>query len=80
MYFTYILKSQKTGKHYYGATSDLEKRLKYHNSGKVPSTKPGKQWSVHYFEEFETKRDALKRERFFKTIEGYRFLKNNRII
>jgi len=39
MFFTYVLKSLSTGRHYYGSTSDIEKRLKYHNSGKVRSTK-----------------------------------------
>ncbi len=79
MYITYILKSEKTGRYYYGATSNLENRLKAHNSGKVKSTKSGRPWNIHYFENFESKSEALQRERFFKSIEGYRFLKENNI-
>ncbi len=79
MYYVYILKSSKTGRYYYGFTKDLENRLKYHNSGKVKSTKSGKPWKLHYFEEYENKKDALIREKYFKSIEGYRFLKENKI-
>jgi putative endonuclease len=39
-----------------------------------------KPWKLHYYEEFETKGDAMKREKFFKTIEGYKFLKEKLII
>ncbi len=35
MYFTYILRSLKTGKHYYGSCEDLEKLLILHNAGKI---------------------------------------------
>ncbi|MEO5644116.1 MAG: GIY-YIG nuclease family protein [Bacteroidia bacterium] len=35
MYYTYILKSQKDARFYYGSTGSLEIRIKAHNSGKV---------------------------------------------
>ncbi|MBZ0180937.1 MAG: GIY-YIG nuclease family protein, partial [Melioribacteraceae bacterium] len=38
-YFVYILTSLKDSKRYIGMTSDLNRRLKEHNSGKVKSTK-----------------------------------------
>ena len=79
-YYTYILKSLSKGTYYYGSTSDLENRLKYHNAGKVKSTKGKRPWVVHYVEEFPDKGFALKREAFFKTIDGYRFLKEHNII
>ncbi len=34
----------------------------------------------HYYESFETKSEAAKREYFFKSIAGYNYLKSNRII
>jgi len=80
MYYAYILKSLKDGKYYYGSTSDLEKRLKYHNAGKVRSTKHRRTWVLHYFEEFPTKSEAIKREMFFKSKSGYFWLKNEGII
>jgi putative endonuclease len=35
MFYAYVLRSQKAGKHYYGSCEDLERRLKIHNAGKV---------------------------------------------
>jgi putative endonuclease len=80
MFYTYILKSLKDGRFYYGSTSDLEKRLKYHNSGQVKSTKGRRPLVLHYQETFETKQEAIRREMFFKTIDGYNFLKSEGVI
>ena len=78
-YSTYILKSEITGKHYYGHTADLAKRLKNHNAKKVRSTKAYVPWVVHYYETFNTKSEAYKRELFFKSIDGYKWLKSEGI-
>jgi len=80
MFYAYILKSLKDDKYYYGSTSDLDKRLKYHNSGKVRSTKNRQPLILIYSESFETKTLAIKREMFFKSKAGYAWLKNNGII
>lgn len=79
-YFVYILKSEVDQTHYYGHTKNLQVRLKDHNSGKVKYTKPRRPWQLHYFEEYETKSEAYKREMYFKSIDGYLFLKENNII
>ena len=80
MYITYILRSLKDGTFYKGVTADLPKRLSNHNSGKVRSTKSHRPWVIHYYEEFESKREAKKREKFFKSYEGYLWLKSEDII
>lgn len=80
MYTTYILKSLKFDKHYYGHTVNMTNRLKRHNQGKVKSTKAYLPWEVIYTEEFETKSEAYKREMFFKSIDGYQFLKSIDVI
>ena len=80
MFFTYILKNEKDNSHYYGHSKDVESRLKNHNSGKVRSTKSKAPWKIHYFETFETKSEAYRREFFFKTIDGYNYLKKEGII
>jgi putative endonuclease len=79
-FYTYILKSDLTTKHYYGSCSDLSKRLADHNYGRVKFTKSFKPWAIHYFEEFETKSEALKREKYFKSIDGYCWLKSKGIV
>ncbi|WP_310991715.1 GIY-YIG nuclease family protein [Aequorivita marina] len=80
MYTTYILKSEKTGSYYYGHSADIHNRLKRHNGGYVRSTKNKRPWGIHYMEEFSTKSEAYKRELFFKSIDGYNWLKKNNII
>ena len=80
MYTTYILKSIKFGNNYYGHTKDMSNRLKRHNQGKVRSTKAYKPWKVIYTEEFETKSEAYQREMFFKSIDGYQYLKSIKVI
>ncbi|MCX6312697.1 MAG: GIY-YIG nuclease family protein [Bacteroidetes bacterium] len=80
MFFTYILLSKVDGKYYYGSCANIEIRLKAHNSGKVRSTKGRRPLVLHYQESFDTKSDAIRRENFFKSIDGYNWLKNQGII
>ena len=75
MYYVYILKSQITGKLYKGSCQDLKIRVKYHNAGKVKSTKSGKPWKLIYYEAFENKTDALREELFLKSGKGYERVK-----
>ena len=79
-FFAYILISEKDKKHYYGHASDLKIRLKNHNSGKVKSTKSRRPMRILYSEEFTCKSDAIKRKLFFKSVNGYKWLKENGII
>ena len=80
MFYTYILKSLIDQSYYYGFTSKLENRIKVHNSGKVRYTKGHIPYELHYFETFKTRKEAITRERFFKTIVGYLWLKSKKII
>ncbi len=75
----YVLKSEVANRRYIGSCKDLEARLKQHNSGKVRSSKGYIPYKVVYSEKFETNGEALQREKFFKTIDGYRFLKSKGI-
>ena len=74
-YFVYILKSEIDGRLYKGQTSDIDKRIIEHNSGKTKSTKDYKPWTLVYFEVFETREEAVLREKYFKTGSGREFLK-----
>jgi putative endonuclease len=80
MHYSYILKSLKDRKFYYGHTLDLQERLKNHNNGKVRSTKGRRPLELVYSEEFTTKSEAAKRELFYKSIDGYNWLKEKKII
>ena len=50
MYFVYAIKSVKDGRIYVGMCTDIEVRLKEHNSGKTKSTKGFKPWKLIYNE------------------------------
>jgi putative endonuclease len=64
MFYTYILKSIKDRSYYYGSTNNLNNRLLKHNSGKVRYTKGYLPYKIHYYETYETRSEAMKRERF----------------
>jgi putative endonuclease len=80
MFYTYILISLKDRTHYYGSTEHLEKRLSEHNSGKIKYTKGHRPYKIHYFELFNSRKEAFVRERYFKSIDGYVWLKSKKII
>ena len=62
MNYTYILKC-KDGSLYTGWTNDLEQRVAAHNTGKgAKYTKARRPVELVYFEEFETKEQAMKRD------------------
>ena len=79
MYYAYILKSIKDGSFYYGSTGDIEKRLQEHNAGKVRYTKGHCPWLIHYVEKYPSRSEAFMRELFFKSIDGYQWLKQKNI-
>ncbi|MDD4062304.1 MAG: GIY-YIG nuclease family protein [Candidatus Pacebacteria bacterium] len=78
MYYTYVLLSKKDENFYIGYTFDLKRRLSEHNSGAVSSTKNRGKLILIYCEICLNKNDAIKREKYFKTGFGRRFL-NNRL-
>ncbi len=76
MYFTYVLLSQKDSKFYIGFTSNLKERFEEHSHGFVPSTKDRRPLKLVYYEACLVQNDAIKREKYFKTGFGRRFLKS----
>ena len=63
------------GRLYKGHTKNIDKRIKEHNSGRTISTKGYKPWKLVYFETFQTRGEAVLREKYFKTGSGREFLK-----
>ena len=75
MYFVFVLQSEATGRHYVGHTSDLTQRLSQHNNGITKSTKNRGPWDLVHSEEYPTKAEAMRRERYLKTGQGREELK-----
>ena len=68
MNYTYILKC-KDGTLYTGWTNNIDKRLKDHNDGKgAKYTKVRRPVELVYYEEFESKEEAMKREYAIKQL------------
>lgn len=75
-FFVYVIYSRKAGKKYTGFTTDLDRRLYQHNHNLLGTfTKNKGPWELIYYEEFDLKADALKREKYLKTGVGRDFLK-----
>lgn len=76
MYFVYVIQSD-IGMRYVGQTNNLERRLHDHRSqhgGRY--TKRSKNHKLIYSEKFETRREAVIRERELKSGQGRQWLKN----
>ena len=74
-FYTYVLRSTSFNRNYIGFTTNLERRLNEHNSGKTKSTKPYRPWVILFSEKFDTKTEALRREKFLKSGQGRDYIK-----
>lgn len=76
MYYTYVLRSKRDSNLYIGFTPDLKSRIFKHNKGLVKATKDRRPLELIYYESCLSESKALKREKYFKTGFGRRFLKD----
>ncbi|MEO5641995.1 MAG: GIY-YIG nuclease family protein [Bacteroidia bacterium] len=77
MFYIYVIFSEKVCKKYTGHTEDIETRLIQHNLGLLGVyTKNKGPWSLIYKEEFETRSEAIAREKFLKSGKGRDFIKS----
>ena len=74
MFFVYIL-LMSSGQLYTGFTADLRRRLTEHQNGAVESTRNKLPVELIHHEVYTVESDARRRERFLKTTEGKRLLK-----
>ncbi|MBU2235857.1 GIY-YIG nuclease family protein [Patescibacteria group bacterium] len=74
MYFVYVIKSIKFLNRYIGSTNNIGKRIEEHNNGKCRYTKGRRPWELIYKESYDTRAEAMKRERFLKSGQGRKFL------
>ena len=68
-FFVYILKSEKSGRHYIGSSSDPDKRLKRHNTNGVVSTRNKGPWKIVFTQEFKTNVEARQIENKHKKLK-----------
>jgi putative endonuclease len=73
-YYTYVLFSDKFLRLYIGQTDNLKRRLKQHLNGKVNSTQRYLPYRLIYFEMFESRSDAVRREKELKKTSGRKFV------
>ena len=66
MFYVFILRSQKNGRHYIGQTKNLDDRLNRHNSGRERSTKSGAPWDLIFTKSFLTRSEAFQLEQKLK--------------
>ncbi len=72
--FVYILGSEGKGglRTYVGWTTDLDNRLRQHNSGAGAKSTHGRRWSLLYAERYKTRGQAMSREWHLKRDRGFR--------
>jgi putative endonuclease len=75
MYYVYTLWSKVDQKFYIGYTANLKRRMNEHKAGGVYTSARLKYPALIFFEAFLSKRDAQRRERYFKTTKGKRTLR-----
>ena len=76
MFTVYVLKSILFDKIYIGFTSDITKRILAHNHSKNKGwTKNFMPWQIVYTENFETKKEAMDREKQLKSFRGREFIR-----
>jgi len=76
MFYTYVLKSQIDKKLYVGYSNNLRKRIFEYEKGLVQATKIRRPLFLVYYEACLNKDKAIKREKYFKTGFGRRYLKD----
>jgi putative endonuclease len=80
MYYVYIIQSEKyENRLYKGFTTDLNKRLFYHNSGKNISTNRCKPWKIIFYAVFRIETRARKFEKYLKSSSGIAFMRKRLI-
>jgi len=73
-FFVYMIVSKNKSKltTYVGYTNNLLKRIKLHNDGKGAKFTRGRKWKLLYYETFNSKIKAMKREYVIKKDTEFR--------
>ena len=74
MYTLYILHSKSINRYYVGYTNDIDRRISEHNRIKGKYTDAGLPWILVYTESYDSKKEAMKREKFIKSMKSKQFI------
>ncbi|KAB2907924.1 MAG: GIY-YIG nuclease family protein [Ignavibacteriales bacterium] len=70
MFYLFILYSQTLDKYYIGQTSNLEDRVKLHNTQRSKFTSRATDWELISTEQFSTRSEATQRESQLKKLKS----------
>ena len=75
VYYVYLILSKKVNKYisYVGYTSNLSRRINFHNNSKGAKFTRGKKWKLIYFRKYYNKSNAMKEE--YKLKKNYKLRK-----
>lgn len=75
--FVYVIRSEVSGRRYFGLTSDFEKRLAGHNAGQNISTAGQRPWRPVTVTEFQSGAAAVQLEKYLKSGSGRAFVRTH---
>ncbi|TAN24092.1 MAG: GIY-YIG nuclease family protein [Acidobacteria bacterium] len=73
MRYVYLIESSAGAHRYVGVTSDIKRRLKDHNRGKLPHTAPHAPWRLITYAAFTDPTRANHFEHYLKSGSGHAF-------
>ena len=73
MFYVYILYSEKADKYYIGQTEDIDQRISTHNLRRNLGLND---WQLKYFEKYETRSEAVRRESEIKNKKRRAYLEH----
>lgn len=76
MYFVYILQSLKDLSYYVGQCEDLDHRMSKHSDGQSKYTSGKRPLLLRYFEIYNSRTEALKREHQIKKMKSRKYIES----
>jgi len=73
-YQVYVLRSLSDGVRYIGSGESVAERLRRHNKGDYQFTKGHRPWEIIYIEDYLTRAESMRREKFLKSGQGRKWL------
>ena len=76
MYYTYAIKSRERNYIYVGLTSNPDRRIAEHNNERERTTRSYAPFETIIIEQYQTRLEARKREKYLKSGIGKEFMKS----